>query len=62
MVCAHGLLMYLADGHAAIEQLAARAHPGGLLSFTVRNGDALAFRPGLRGEWPAALRGFDTTG
>jgi S-adenosylmethionine-dependent methyltransferase len=61
LVCAHGLLMYLADGRAALEQLAVKARRGGLLSFTVRNGDALAYRPGLRGEWQTALSGFDTT-
>ena len=41
LVCAHGLLMYLDDAYAGLEALAARVAPGGLVSFTVRNGDAL---------------------
>lgn len=61
LVCTHGLLMYLPDGFAALEQLTRRARPGGLVSFTVRNGDALAYRPGLRGQWEAALAAFETT-
>jgi SAM-dependent methyltransferase len=60
LVCAHGLLMYLPDAAAAVGQLARYVGPGGLLSFTVRNGDALAFRPGVRGDWEAALRAFDS--
>lgn len=59
LVCAHGLLMYLPDAQAAVRQLTERASPGGLLSFTVRNGDALAFRPGIRGDWEAALQALD---
>ena len=42
LVCAHGVLMYLADRRAAITQLARRvAGADGRLSFTVRNGHAL---------------------
>lgn len=59
LVCAHGLLMYLPDAQVAVRQLAARTSPGGLLSFTVRNGDALAYRPGIRGDWTAALQALD---
>lgn len=61
LVCAHGLLMYVPDARAAVADLAARVRPGGLLSFTVRNGDALAFRPGIRGDWAAALAAFGAT-
>ena len=60
LVCAHGLLMYLPDAQAAVRQLTERASPGGLLSFTVRNGDALAYRPGIRGDWEAALQALDS--
>lgn len=61
-VCAHGLLMYLDDRAAAISRLADRVEPGtGRLSLTVRNGHALAMRPGLRGDWAGAIAGFDTT-
>ena len=59
LVCAHGLLMYLEDLDAALADLAARVVPGGLLSITFRNGDALAFRPGMRAQWTAALHAFD---
>jgi len=58
-VCAHGLLMYLPDRSAAVASLARRLEPGGRLSVTVRNGHALAMRPGLRGDWAAALAAFD---
>ena len=34
--------------------------PGGLLSLLVRNADALAMRPGLAGDWAAALAAFDS--
>lgn len=59
LVCAHGLLMYLPNAETAVQQLAERVSPRGLLSFTVRNGDALAYRPGIRGDWEAALRALD---
>ena len=58
-VCAHGLLMYLPLRPAAIASLAARVREGGFLSITFRNGDALAYRPGLRGDWQGALDAFD---
>jgi S-adenosylmethionine-dependent methyltransferase len=60
LVCAHGLLMYLDDRAAAVATLAQRVAPGGKLSITFRNGDALAMRPGLRREWSAALDAFET--
>ena len=59
LVCAHGLLMYLPDAAAAIKTLAERLVDGGVLSFTVRNGDALAYRPGIRGDYRAALAAFE---
>ena len=60
LVCAHGVLMYIADRRAAITLLARRvARADGRLSFTVRNGHALAMRPGLRGDWAGAIEAFD---
>lgn len=59
LVCAHGLLMYLDDRRTAIAALARRVGPAGLLSITVRNGHALAMRPGIRGDWSAALAAFE---
>jgi len=32
--------------------------PGGLVSVLVRNGDALAMRPGLLGDWLACTEAF----
>lgn len=58
VVCAHGLLMYLDDAAAALAALAQHVDEGGLVSVTFRNGDALAFRPGLRRDWRAALDAF----
>jgi SAM-dependent methyltransferase len=60
LVCAHGLLMYL-DPAVTLAALAARVAPGGLLSVTFRNAQALAFRPGMRGDWAAALAAFDSS-
>ena len=59
LVCAHGLLMYLADPKRAVATLAGRVADGGQLSITFRNGGALAFRPGMRRQWQAALASFD---
>ncbi len=59
VVCAHGLLMYLDDPEAALARLAARLEPDGMLSVTFRNGAALAFRPGMRRRWQAAVDAFD---
>jgi S-adenosylmethionine-dependent methyltransferase len=62
LVCAHGLLMYLSDAEAALHRLVHRTTPGGRLSFTVRNADALAYRPGVRGDFASALAAFNTHG
>lgn len=59
-VCAHGLLMYLDDADEALGLLAERVKPGGVLSVTFRNRDGLAFRPGMRRNWQAAIAAFDT--
>jgi S-adenosylmethionine-dependent methyltransferase len=60
LVCAHGLLMYLPDRAAALQQLARWVNPNGQLSITFRNGHALAMRPGLRRDWMNALAAFDS--
>jgi S-adenosylmethionine-dependent methyltransferase len=62
VVCAHGLLMYLDDPGVALKQLAARLAAGGILSVTFRNAAALAFRPGMRRQWQAAVDAFDAVG
>lgn len=61
VVLCHGVLMYVEDPDPLLAGLARMLAPGGLLSLLVRNGDALAMRPGLHGEWAGALAAFDTT-
>ncbi|WHM39042.1 methyltransferase domain-containing protein [Streptomyces sp. BPTC-684] len=60
VVLCHGVLMYVQEPDAMLAGLARMLAPGGLLSLLVRNADALAMRPGLAGDWAAALSSFDT--
>jgi S-adenosylmethionine-dependent methyltransferase len=60
-VLCHGVLMYFADPAPLLDVIAALVAPGGLVSLLVRNGDALAMRPGLLGDWAAAKDAFDGT-
>ncbi|CAM5287525.1 Methyltransferase domain-containing protein OS=Streptomyces tendae OX=1932 GN=GUR47_11620 PE=4 SV=1 [Streptomyces tendae] len=61
VVLCHGVLMYIEEPDPLLAGLARMLAPGGLLSLVVRNGDALAMRPGLHGDWAGALAAFDTT-
>ncbi|MCK1820039.1 methyltransferase domain-containing protein [Streptomyces sp. XM83C] len=61
VVLCHGVLMYVEEPDPLLAGLARVLAPGGLLSLLVRNGDALAMRPGLYGDWAGALTAFDTT-
>lgn len=61
VVLCHGVLMHTEDPDALLAGLARMLAPGGLLSLLVRNGDALAMRPGLAGDWATALASFHTT-
>ncbi|WP_406203885.1 MULTISPECIES: class I SAM-dependent methyltransferase [unclassified Streptomyces] len=61
VVLCHGVLMYIDEPDPLLAGLARMLAQGGLLSLLVRNGDALAMRPGLAGDWPGALTAFDTT-
>jgi SAM-dependent methyltransferase len=58
VVLCHGVLMYLADPAPVLRAIAALTAPGGMVSLLVRNGDALAMRPGLSGEWAACRSAF----
>ncbi|MFC4030263.1 class I SAM-dependent methyltransferase [Streptomyces polygonati] len=58
VVLCHGVLMYVPDPEPMLAALARVLAPGGLLSLLVRNGDALALRPGLFGDWAATLDAF----
>ncbi|WP_067280330.1 class I SAM-dependent methyltransferase [Streptomyces jeddahensis] len=60
VVLCHGVLMYVEEPDPLLAGLARMLAPGGLLSLLVRNGDALAMRPGLAGDWDGALVSFDT--
>jgi SAM-dependent methyltransferase len=60
VVLCHGVLMYIEEPDALLAGLARMLAPGGLLSLLVRNGDALAMRPGLSGDWAGALAAFGT--
>ncbi|MFI6372021.1 class I SAM-dependent methyltransferase [Streptomyces sp. NPDC050546] len=61
VVLCHGVLMYVEEPDPLLAGLARMLAHGGLLSLLVRNGDALALRPGLSGAWADALTAFDTT-
>ena len=57
-VLCHGVLMYLADPDPVLRVIAGLTMPGGLVSLLVRNGDALAMRPGLSRDWAACAAAF----
>jgi SAM-dependent methyltransferase len=57
-VLCHGVLMYAADPDPLLRAIAGLTAPGGLVSLLVRNGDALAMRPGLAGDWDACADAF----
>jgi SAM-dependent methyltransferase len=59
-VLCHGVLMYAADPDPVLRSIAGLTAPGGMASLLVRNGDALAMRPGLAGDWAACAEAFDT--
>jgi SAM-dependent methyltransferase len=61
VVLCHGVLMYVEEPDPLLAGLARMLAQGGLLSLLVRNGDALAMRPGMSGDWAGALTAFDTT-
>jgi SAM-dependent methyltransferase len=61
VVLCHGVLMYVEEPDPLVAGLARMLAPGGLLSLLVRNGEALAMRPGLSGDWAGALAAYDTT-
>ncbi|HUR06630.1 MAG TPA: class I SAM-dependent methyltransferase [Nonomuraea sp.] len=61
-VLCHGVLMYFDDPDPLLAAMAGLLAPGALLSLLVRNGDALAMRAGLMGDWAAAREAFDGSG
>jgi S-adenosylmethionine-dependent methyltransferase len=61
-VLCHGVLMYFPDPGPLLDAIAQVVAPGGLVSLLVRNGDALAMRPGLLGDWDSVGQAFDGGG
>jgi S-adenosylmethionine-dependent methyltransferase len=61
-VLCQGVLMYFADPGPLLDAIAQVAAPGAVVSLLVRNGDALALRPGLLGDWDAVATAFDSDG
>jgi len=59
-VLCHGVLMYTADPDPVLRAVARLTAPGGIASLLVRNGHALAMRPGLLGDWAACADAFGT--
>jgi S-adenosylmethionine-dependent methyltransferase len=57
-VLCHGVLMYAADPDPLLRAVAGLTAPGGMTSLLVRNGDGLAMRPGLLGDWAACAEAF----
>jgi len=58
IVLCHGVLMYCPDPGPVLGTVAALTAPGGMASLLVRNGDALAMRPGLLGDWATCAAAF----
>ncbi|MGH3277941.1 MAG: class I SAM-dependent methyltransferase [Trebonia sp.] len=59
VVLCQGVLMYFPDPDPLLDAIARVVVPGGMASLLVRNGDALAMRPGLLGDWDSVDRAFD---
>jgi ubiquinone/menaquinone biosynthesis C-methylase UbiE len=56
VVCCHAVLLYVDARESALRAMRTVARPGGVLSFLEKNREALAVRPGLRGDYAEALR------
>src|ERR1700730_3642191 len=60
-VLCHGVLAYLDDPDPLIAAVCSLAGTGGLVSIMTKNARTLAVRPGIEGDWDAALTAFDAT-
>jgi S-adenosylmethionine-dependent methyltransferase len=58
-VLCQGVLMYFPDPDPLLDAIAQVVAPGGIVSVLVRNGDALAMRPGLLCDWDSVGKAFD---
>ncbi|UJB40383.1 class I SAM-dependent methyltransferase [Streptomyces sp. A1-5] len=59
VVLCQGVLMYFADPGPLLDAVGRVLAPGGIVSLLVRNGDALAMRPGLLADWEGAEQAFE---
>lgn len=59
LVLCHGVLMYLDDDGPMLDALTSVTSDRGAVSLLVRNGEALAMRPGLLGQWSAVPGAVD---
>jgi S-adenosylmethionine-dependent methyltransferase len=59
IVLCQGVLMYFPDPDPLLDAIAQVVVPGGTVSLLVRNGDALAMRPALLGDWDGVRKAFD---
>jgi S-adenosylmethionine-dependent methyltransferase len=59
LVCCHGVAMYLPSLEGTVSALVRACRPRGIVSLLTRNRGGIAMRAGMRGEWSAALQGFD---
>lgn len=59
VVLCQGVLMYFPDPDPLLDAIARVVVPGAIVSLLVRNGDALAMRPGLLGDWGGVREAFD---
>ncbi|MFF2807983.1 class I SAM-dependent methyltransferase [Streptomyces sp. NPDC058000] len=59
VVLCQGVLMYFPDPGPLLDAVGQVLAPGGIVSLLVRNGDALAMRPGLLADWENAEKAFE---
>jgi len=59
VVLCQGVLMYFPEPGPLLDAIVRVVVPGGIVSLLVRNGDALAMRPGLLGDWDGVGKAFD---
>lgn len=59
-VLCHGVLGYLEQPEALVDQLCRCAAPGGIVSIMTGNAKATAVQPALERRWADALAAFDT--
>jgi SAM-dependent methyltransferase len=60
-VLCHGVLGYLEEAEAVVNQLCQCAAPGGLVSIMTGNAKTMAVRPALEQRWDDALVSFDVS-